>query len=68
MDDVVTENDKNDEKVQEKPPLDLFQSIFLASSSSDSEESETDEPKDEKAQGTTKKDIFGTYISLHFVV
>ena len=60
MDDVVTENDKNDEKVEEKPPLDLFQSIFLASSSSDSEESETDEPKDEKAQGTTKKDIFGT--------
>merc|ERR1712029_46749 len=52
--DVVTENDKTDDKVEEKPPLDLFQSIFLASSSS-SEESETEDKPQE-----TKKDIFGT--------
>ena len=56
MENVVTENDKTDDKVEEKPPLDLFQSIFLASSSSSSEESETEE----QPQKATKKDIFGT--------
>ena len=57
---VITENDKEDnDKVPEKPSMDLFQSIFLASSDSSSNESEVDEPKNNDKE-PTKKDIFGT--------
>ena len=60
---VQTENDKDTDEKIEKPPIDLFKSIFLASDSDDSEDEKEDEVQinDIKAPNKlSKKDFFGT--------
>merc|ERR1719357_1848442 len=57
---AITENERVEETVAEKPPIDLFKSIFLADSSSEDENSEDEESNLTEKQ---KKSMFGSELS-----
>ena len=63
---IVTENEKPEKEKFEKPPIDLFKSIFLADSSSEddsNDESEVPEKSSEKSSENPKKALFGSELS-----
>merc|ERR1719357_1214943 len=65
---AITENERVEETVAEKPPIDLFKSIFLADSSSEDENSEDEESKltekqCDKTPENPKKSMFGSELS-----